>query len=202
MSDPDVFEAMEIIRGWCAANYPRWRPDVLVLRLLDSGTVREVQLPFPPPPPAAGVNHSADFRSCTVHGEEYDFGPAQAAVVRQLWEAHDSGTPAVGQETLLEGAGLDGDRLRDVFRKNGQAHPAWGVLVVQGAGKGTFRLDLDGDSQVPQQLPRKPARPARGEVEQPPAEPVESRGQEDAPPDPVAAEKARLDALRRQRLGD
>ena len=145
MSSPpnDPFAALESLRQWLRANYPHGAPDTAVLLYREpSGVVKEVRLPFPPPPPSADTHHSVDYRCCTVNGEDYEFGAPQAAVVRLLWEANDRGDRALAQETLLEGAGLTGDRLRDVFRKNGQTHPAWGALIVQGASKGTFRLDL------------------------------------------------------------
>jgi hypothetical protein len=143
-SQPCPFAALEQLRQWLRANYPHGVPDTAVLLIqLPQGVTKEVRLPFPPPPPSEDTGHSTDYRSCTAHGEDYAFSPAQAAVVRQLWEAHDDGSAAIGQETLLEGAGLDGGRMRDVFRSKGGMHPAWGVLVVQGAAKGTFRLSLD-----------------------------------------------------------
>jgi hypothetical protein len=93
-----------------------------------------------PPDGARGsarrVSHSPDFRSYTWGQERYSFTPGQAAVVRALQEAKDNGTPDVGQDTLMEVAGSEGSRLRDLFK----SHPAWGNLIVRGDGKGTLRL--------------------------------------------------------------
>jgi hypothetical protein len=86
--------------------------------------------------PARRAQHSPDFRSYTWGQERYSFTPGQAAVVRVLQEAKDNGTPDVGQDTLMEAAGSEGSRLRDLFK----AHPAWGNLIVRGDGKGTLRL--------------------------------------------------------------
>jgi hypothetical protein len=89
--------------------------------------------PLGPRRPA--MRHSPDFCSVRWGDEDYTFSPNQQAALRVLWEAHDNGTPGVRQETLLEAAGSEGSRLRDVFR----GHPAWGNLIVP-AGKGIFRL--------------------------------------------------------------
>jgi hypothetical protein len=89
--------------------------------------------------------HSLDFRSVTWGSRDYQFTPAQAAVVKALWEAADNGTPEMGQETLLDAAGSEGRRLRDVFKlSDGGMHPAWGRFVVPGTSRGAYRLDLTG----------------------------------------------------------
>jgi hypothetical protein len=81
--------------------------------------------------------HSADFRSVRWGGATYTFTSNQAACVRQWWEAMENGTPDVGVDTVLEVANTaETVRIQDVFRK----HPAWGVLIVQGATKGAFRI--------------------------------------------------------------
>jgi hypothetical protein len=143
---PDPFAALEQLRQWLRHHYPSGQPDAAVLLYREPpGVVREVRLPFPPAPadtPGA-CTHSTDFRACTVHGEEYAFSPGQAATVRVLWEAHDAGSPELGQETVLDRAGLESSQLRDVFKGRGGAmHPAWGALIIQGRSKGAFRLDL------------------------------------------------------------
>jgi hypothetical protein len=149
-------ELLALIDSWCSRNLGR-RPVEVGFRWRDSA--RPSWWPMPdvppavmPPPAAAGADppptpgpapaaptgfprHSADFRSVHWFGADYTFTPTQAAVVRQLWEAWEDGTPGLGQETLLEGAGSTGDRLRDVFRGS----PAWGTLVVP-LGKGLFAL--------------------------------------------------------------
>jgi hypothetical protein len=101
----------------------------------------EVRKPDEPHPASAspkdGATHTDDFRSVNWYGTEYVFTPTQAACVRVLWEAWERGTPAVGQDAILEAAGSVGGSLRHVFRKG--KHPAWGKMIVS-PGKGTFRL--------------------------------------------------------------
>ena len=84
----------------------------------------------------APCSHGPDFASVTWNGVRYGFSPTQRAVVRQLWDAWESGNPDVGQETLLAGAESESDSVADLFRR----HPAWGVAIVVGDAKGTFRL--------------------------------------------------------------
>lgn len=157
-------ELLALIDNWCARNLGRrpvevgfrWRdsprpswwpmPDVppAVIPPVPVGadpppTPGPAPLPSAPPPPPAAVpgfpRHSADFRSVHWFGADYTFTPTQAAVIRQLWEAWEDGTPGVGQETLLAGAGSEGSRLRDLFR----GHAAMGSMVVA-LGKGLFAL--------------------------------------------------------------
>jgi hypothetical protein len=148
-------ELLALIDSWCATNLGR-RPVEVGFRWRDSTrpswwpmpevapaatpapavpTAAPPPTPGPAPTPTGFPRHSADFRSVHWFGADYTFTPTQAAVIRQLWEAWEDGTPGLGQETLLEGAGSTGDRLRDVFRGS----PAWGTLVVP-LGKGLFSL--------------------------------------------------------------
>jgi hypothetical protein len=148
-------ELLALIDIWCSRNLGR-RPVEVGFRWRDSArpswwpmpdvppavtppaTVGRDPPPTPGPVPATPTGfprHSADYRSVHWFGADYTFTPTQAAVIRQLWEAWEDGTPGLGQETLLEGAGSTGDRLRDVFRGS----PAWGTLVVP-LGKGLFAL--------------------------------------------------------------
>jgi hypothetical protein len=157
-------ELLALIDTWCSRNLGR-RPVEVGFRWRDSTRPSWWPMPDVPPavtplpasgrdpPPAAGPHttpgptpapadyprHSPDYRSVHWFGCDYTFTPTQAAVIRQLWEAWEDGTPGVGQETLLEGAGSTGDRLRDVFRGS----PAWGTLVVA-LGKGLFALAPQG----------------------------------------------------------
>jgi 7-cyano-7-deazaguanine synthase in queuosine biosynthesis len=78
------------------------------------------------------------FRSVWCQGQEYTFGSKQAQVVEILYRAHQSGTPDVGQDYILEAVESSGRRLRDLFKD----HPAWKSLIVSGKGKGTFRLNI------------------------------------------------------------
>lgn len=54
-----------------------------------------------------------------------------------LWQAWESGTPDVGDATVLTHADVsDSQALRHVFRE----HPAWLAMIVEGATKGTHKL--------------------------------------------------------------
>ncbi|NLE38449.1 MAG: hypothetical protein GX621_10535 [Pirellulaceae bacterium] len=82
--------------------------------------------------------HSKDFRSVRWYGVEYHFTPLQAACVKLLWAAMDQGTPALAQRTILDGVEAQTDRLTHLFRKS----EALGSMIVQGEGKGTYRLNV------------------------------------------------------------
>ncbi len=84
--------------------------------------------------------HSEDFASVKWDGEEYSFSPMQAECVRILWEAWQSGAPALGQAYILEKVGSDSRRLRDLFK----VHPAWGTMIVT-PRKGRFQLSAAGE---------------------------------------------------------
>lgn len=84
--------------------------------------------------------HGPGFSSVVWDGARYSFTSAQAAVVELLWEASQYDCPEVRTERLMEAAGSAGRRLDNVFRTNGVANPAWGVMIVPGEAKGTFQL--------------------------------------------------------------
>lgn len=66
----------------------------------------------------------------------------QAACMEGLYEAWRSGTPVVSESHLLDKAGAsENSRLEDLFDK--RTHPAWGRLIIRGAKKGLWRLDLE-----------------------------------------------------------
>jgi hypothetical protein len=85
-------------------------------------------------PPAAV--HSPDFRCVNWFGEQYSFTGNQAAAVKLLWEAWQSGAPDVGGETLIQAADASTQRIDVVFRGNA----AWGAMIVQGGTRGSYRL--------------------------------------------------------------
>src|SRR5262245_33078116 len=131
-------DVLRVAQAYVTDNHPRRR--AIRVRLdLDDG--EQVRLIVPEGPPAASprpqARHSADFRSISWFGQEYTFTPSQAACLGILWETWEDGVPAVGQETILERAGLERTgRLRDVFKD----HPCWGALIQPGTARGSFRL--------------------------------------------------------------
>lgn len=137
----DLQHLLARVRAYCAHVAPGEVPyDVRITFL--SG--RKLQHPITQPPVAAGppprkaaYTHSTDFRSVHWFGADYSFTPTQAAVVRTLWEAWEDGVPELGIATILEAAGSESGRLPPLF----QGHPAWGVMIVRGEGKGTYRLE-------------------------------------------------------------
>ena len=90
------------------------------------------------PQPARDRQHGPDFRNVVWDGVAYSLTATQAAVVRVLWEAHEQGTPEVGQSWLLAEVESGAARLRDLFRE-GAGREAWGTLVVM-ARPGVYRL--------------------------------------------------------------
>jgi hypothetical protein len=88
-------------------------------------------------------SHSEDFRVVLWFGRRYTFTPSQASVIAVLWNAWESGLLDVGQADLLAAAGSDCTRLQDLFKRRGQMHPAWGVLIVVGERLGSYRLAGD-----------------------------------------------------------
>jgi hypothetical protein len=65
-----------------------------------------------------------------------------------LWAAWENKTPVLSEETILEQAGSEGSRLRDVFKEKRGMHRAWGTMIVE-AGKGRFQLHEPEKPQPP-----------------------------------------------------
>ena len=86
--------------------------------------------------PDTSLRHSKDFRSVRWFGKYHAFTATQAACVRALWEAWENGTPELSGETVLEVAGAESKRLKDVFGD----HSAWETMIVSGSTKGAYRL--------------------------------------------------------------
>lgn len=106
------------------------------------------ELPTPPPTgPAvqsaerAGASHSPDWSTVKWYdGRLYSFTPTQRPIIALLWEAMESGAPAVDQAALLEAAESKCRRLSDLFDRN----PAFGIVIVPGykygMPMGTYQL--------------------------------------------------------------
>jgi hypothetical protein len=100
----------------------------------------------PNDPQAASISykHSTDFATVVRDGITYHFTDTQKAVVKILFENWITRTPGVSQAFLLEQSGSDSRRLRDVFKKGGQPHAAWGTIIVPAKGqRNLFRLTGD-----------------------------------------------------------
>ncbi|MFO0901091.1 MAG: hypothetical protein U0836_27000 [Pirellulales bacterium] len=90
------------------------------------------------PPP--DNSHADDFRSLRRGGVTFGpFTPAQAAVLRCLYEHAERGSPHVGEDKLLDA--IDPERNHDAtpLRVLFHGHPAWRRLIVSD-GKGVYRL--------------------------------------------------------------
>lgn len=110
------------------------RVEVLDRQTAENQSAIETSKQIQEPPDA---RHSPDFRSVNWFGNVFNFTPTQAACIKILWEAWENKTPAVGEATLLESAGVGArSRLVDIFRN----HAAWNTIVVSGGTKGAYRL--------------------------------------------------------------
>jgi hypothetical protein len=117
-----IEDAVAVLRALARDNWPGDAPAAFQL-VLRSGAV--IAFPFP----TAGegpCTHSPDFSEIDWFGEKQYFAPTQAAIVKVLWTAWESGCPEVGQQHLLEEAGSRGSRVRDLFK----VHPAWGNMIL------------------------------------------------------------------------
>lgn len=136
-----------VAREYAAWKYPH---DGRVKRLtfhMAGGSANILKVPEAAHPPQPTLAHesppslparraSPDFRSIHWDGHPYKFTELQAAVVKVLWEAWESGLPELAQETLRTAAHVDTDRLSELFRKN----IAWGKVIFEGSTQGTLRL--------------------------------------------------------------
>ena len=88
------------------------------------------------------VAHSDNFNSVLWFGKQYTFTVNQAKVIERLWRAWERKTPAVPLVDLLEAAGSDAKRLRDVFKSGQTVNPAWIDKIIIDAGRGVYRLSV------------------------------------------------------------
>jgi hypothetical protein len=79
------------------------------------------------------------FTRVTCAGRIYTFGPAQAAVVRQLYEGATAGTPWRSGKDLLAGADTRVTKLVDLFKR--KVDPSWRDLI-ESDGRGMYRLKV------------------------------------------------------------
>jgi hypothetical protein len=141
LSNCDLYRFLE---RWARDNYPGAVPIEIIVRMSDGGRVRlsvprylgDGPISNGGTPSADGWRHSPDFASVRWNGTLYFLTPNQAAVVRQLWDAMEAGTPCVQGATLLEAADCESGKMSDIFKGS----HAWLSLVVEGPAKGTYRL--------------------------------------------------------------
>jgi hypothetical protein len=137
--DALLAELLDLARRWSMATHGV-PPRKLTLRLHDGSKLPlavpsvPVLLPRtngPRPDDDSPPWHSDDFRQVRwpLVGE-FNFTYKQAAVIRELWRAAESGRKQATEAELLRAAESDGSRVRDLFRH----HPAWGTLVVRVEG--------------------------------------------------------------------
>jgi hypothetical protein len=138
-------EQMNIARAITADAEIRSRFNALASRANDPASgpplnaaenlwMRSMRKRFGIPEPHAA--HADDFRSVDWFGAQYVFTPAQAAIVKILWDHWQRNTPDVGDATLLAESDSNSARLPLVFR----GCLAWDRMIVPGATKGTHRL--------------------------------------------------------------
>jgi hypothetical protein len=87
----------------------------------------------------SGFTHSPDFRSVCLRGEEFSLTPHQAQVIECLYKAYKNRSPEMGQDRLIVCLELKSRRLRDIFKSRPNA---WRKLIVPGATRGSYRLNL------------------------------------------------------------
>lgn len=86
-----------------------------------------------------GLTHSPDYRVVHWRDEQFQFGPGQAIVVKNLHDAHRKGLEGLSLADALQGSGLNSERMSDALKRSG----AWKTLVVPTEKRrGIYRLDL------------------------------------------------------------
>ena len=83
----------------------------------------------------SGVRVEAGFKKITYNGKQYQFGDIQAAVIRQLYEAAQSGEPWQYGKCLLRDAGSQSFTLSNIFKRN----PRWRDIILSDT-RGCYRL--------------------------------------------------------------
>ena len=83
------------------------------------------------------IRFSPRYRSVYWRGQSFAFTETQARAFGVLLEYWLDGTPDVCADYLLDVIDSDAANLCDLFRR----HPAWNTVIVQGATRGTRRLE-------------------------------------------------------------
>jgi hypothetical protein len=93
-----------------------------------------------PAGPSTGLafQYSEDYRWVKWRGQEFGLSEREADVVRLMHQTVKMGIMEVAWRQMQQRLGLQGIRLRDLFKRSG----AWGTLIVPGSRKGLYRLNL------------------------------------------------------------
>lgn len=84
------------------------------------------------PPENRKIIFAPDFSTVRWGPQAFHFVGKQRAIVAALKLARDEGYDCLSQAYLLEVAGSECSRVRDLFR----GHPAWGSMIVHAAAIG------------------------------------------------------------------
>ncbi|MEE9394448.1 MAG: hypothetical protein V3W41_18285 [Planctomycetota bacterium] len=90
--------------------------------------------------------HSVDYSSVYWEGQVFTFTAQQAAAIQGLWNEWRNRTPVIRESTIgdLAGSVATPFRLKNLFRKDNELHPAFDVMILQ-VSRGMFRLNLPDD---------------------------------------------------------
>jgi hypothetical protein len=84
--------------------------------------------------------HAEDYRWISWKGKRYDLTWNQRVIIQKLHKQHLAGAPDVHQDELLKEIGRPISRVRDSFRSANRE--LRGTLIIPGARRGTFRINL------------------------------------------------------------
>ena len=129
-SDKAARAEIEMCQLSANANVKRAAEKGLLKRLISNGTTTEED--------DNSYAHNSDFRSVKFAGVQYSLTPNQARVVGILWQAYDAGCPSIGFATIQEQAGIESQRMRDIFKGHQLTFKA---IISEGEKRGTFRLN-------------------------------------------------------------
>ena len=102
--------------------------------------------------PLAEFLASDDYRHIRINGEEHHFGDVQAHVIKLLHAASLGRGPWVHGKTLLDGAGSNAARLRDVFKSKRD----WRKVILSDK-RGSYRLNVPLMGAEPEGVAGRPA---------------------------------------------
>ena len=144
----ELLEVSEVLEKWFLAHQtgtempeaPAGVQERLDCAVETLGSASETDEAKPP-----DVAHSEDFTSLKWGSVLYEFSPAQADVVKILYEHWERGAPTVSENYLIAELSDEDrqharktERIRDLFRD----HKVWKKprLIINGKPRGTYRL--------------------------------------------------------------